>query len=350
MYWLTAALLSVSIGVFVALFDKYALGKGTAAAYLLLIGCVNLLTLLFLPFGFAHTPTSTQWLAGIALGIIFSIIIYASFKALEQEELSRLAPLGILSTILIAAGSALFFGERLTTNQYWAFALFLLGAIFLATRIVIKVELLHDITNFSFEKLNKKVQKAAHEFYHQGPAQHTNKLFWTMYDVFETEWISPLAPVKYKKRIKLIKGLGWMLLSIGLAVPYILLTRHHNSTLGVATGYMTVRVGLFVGSAIIASIYWKELRSFFKQKKLIAMAGIKEAVSVGSGFIWWIAATSGPLSIVQSLGSLQSAGIFICSTTLSYFGIFHESLKRRDLIQKGIGVICIAAATVLLFI
>ena len=34
----------------------------------------------------------------------------------------------------------------------------------------------------------------------------------------------------------------------------------------------------------------------------------------------------------------------------AHFGILHESLKRRDLIQKGFGVLCIAAATVLLFI
>lgn len=352
--WLTAALIAISIGIGVALFDKYALSRTSAASYLFLIGCVNIFSLLFIPLGFAHMPTPAQWAYGIGLGIVFSISIYATFRAFQKEEVSRLVPLGILSTLLIAAGSAVFFDEQLTKQQLWAFLLFLVGAALLATRIVIKVELLDDITNFRLERVGRKVQRAAEEAWHHPVhvgKSTSNQLFWTMYDIFDAQWVSPVVDyMQYRRRLKLIKGLGWYLLAIGITVPYILLARQLNTTVGVTTGFMTIRVGLFIGSLFFLIGHWHEFAHFLQRRRLLAASGVKEIISAASGVIWWVAATSGPLSIVQALGSLQSAGVFVLGSLLAYFGIIHESLKRRDLVQKGLGVLCIAVATVLLFI
>jgi uncharacterized membrane protein len=349
MDWLSLALISLVIGVAVSLFDKYTLGKASAAAYLFLIGVVNALTIFFVPLGYAQMPTAAQWTEGILLGVLFAVIIYMTFRAFQQEEISRLLPLGILSTILISVGSAVFFDERLTTNQYWAFALFIVGAFFLTTRIVYKVELLDDISNFRIQKISRQTQRMAQDaFLH--PYDTSRKFFWTMYDVFDKQWDSPVIDyLKYKRKLKLIRGLWWYLGAVALTIPYTLLAKQHNEALGLAAGFMTIRVGLFVGSFLLVIPFWHEV-VYFAKHRLFFVAGAKEVVSIASGFIWWAAATTGPLSIVLSLGSLQSALVFVAGSVLAYFGIIRESLKRRDVMQKSIGVLFATIATILLFL
>lgn len=360
MNWLTLALISIGIGTLVALFDKYTLSRTTARAYLFLIGVVNGLTLLLVPLGFIGSPSTTEWSVGIILGLVFATIAYSTFRAFQQEEVSRLVPLGILSTIFISISSVVFFDEQLTTLQYLSFVLFLIGAILLATRIVIKVELLDDIQHFRIEKFSRRVRRQAENAWTHpfdtalgAGTQLSNQFFWTVYDILDApkNWESPnVAYLHYKRKLKLIRGLRWYLFAIALTVPYILFARELNAAAGVGTGFVSIRAGLFIGAMLYSIGHWREIRNFIRKRRLFAAAGLKEVVSAGSGFLWWAAATSGPLSIVHALGSLQSAGVFIIGTALSYFGVLHESLKRRDIIQKAVGVLCVAGATALLFI
>jgi uncharacterized membrane protein len=355
MDWLILTLISLAVGVVVSVFDKYTLSRASASSYLFLIGVVNAFSLLFIPLGVADNPSVSEWAMGLLLGILFAAIIYATFRAFQQEEVSRLVPLGILSTILISVGSAVFFAERLTVQQYWAFGLFIIGAFFLATRIEYKVELLEDISNFKIHKVGRQVQRAAQSAFshpYKTSRKVSKQMLWTMYDIFETEWQSPVVSyLKYKRKLKLIKGLGWYLLAIGLAIPYTLFAKQHNTLVGVTTGFMTIRVGLFVGSCLFVCLRWNEFVHFMTKKtKLFAVAGVKELVSVCAGFLWWAAVTTGPLSIILSLGSLQAAAVFVLTGVLSYFGIMHESLKRRDLLQKSVGVLFVTVATILLFV
>ena len=57
----------------------------------------------------------------------------------------------------------------------------------------------------------------------------------------------PSVPwIRFKKKLKLIRGLGWYLASVLLYVPYTLLAKEYNVTVGIANGFAAIRVGLFV--------------------------------------------------------------------------------------------------------
>lgn len=67
-------------------------------------------------------------------GIIQIIAVFAFYKALAKEEVSRVIPLFQLTPIFVLILSALLLKENLTTNQYIGFILILLGGFFIGLR------------------------------------------------------------------------------------------------------------------------------------------------------------------------------------------------------------------------
>lgn len=327
MDWLTAMLIAVSTSIFVALTDKYVVSHVKTKAYMFLIGVIGLLSFVFLP----GSPTQldlNQWILGITIGLIFCFSVYANFKAYEVEEVSRLAPLGILSTILITLGAAIFFGERLTTQQYYAFGLFVIGSLLLSTRLHTSIEFL-DFSKLSVT--NRKVKMSAfRNTLHELAANPS------------VTWI------RFTKKLQLIKGLGWYMASVLSYIPYTLLAKYLNTSAGVIPGWVSIRVGLCVGSFVLIIGHWKELKPFWG--KLGIIAGVKEVFGMMDNFLVLFAMTIGPAALIQSMWSVQAVGILVFGTILAKFGIIKESLKKQDLIQKGFGVALVAIATALLFL
>jgi hypothetical protein len=290
-------------------------------------------------------------------------MIYATFRAFQREEVSRLVPLGILSTILISGGAAIFFGERLSTQQYVAFALFLVGAVTLSIRVDKKMILLYDLTNLRIDRVGKtlstQTQRVVNNPMKAGKRLQKDvlKSMKTTYGMWKDLYghLVAYAPwqtgiVKQKTRLKPIRGLWWYMLVIILAVPFTLLLKDYNTTVGTLRGFIAVRIGLFIGSILLALGHWHDIVVFVRQTKLFVIASIKESFGMVATYFGFLAAATGPLAIVQSMGALNSVGVFIAATVLTRLGILHESLRKRDIIQKCFGILCIAAATVLLFV
>ena len=111
------------------LIDKYFHGKSRA---LILFSCF--IGLLVLPFIFLWQPSVLAVSPGFALVMILTGFLYISylfpyFRALKKDDASTVTP--IFQTIPVLTGIVAFFvlGETLTTNQLFASALVILGAI-----------------------------------------------------------------------------------------------------------------------------------------------------------------------------------------------------------------------------
>lgn len=355
MDWLTASILAYSISACVTLTDKYVVGKASANAYIFFIGCFSLLSFFLFPITGAAMPNRTEWIIGSFTGILFAISIYASFRAFKQEEVSRLAPLAILSTILLSIGASIFFNEYLSRTQYYAFGLFLVGAIFLATRIETKIELIDDITNFRFVKIGRNVGRGVrntvlHPW--ETSVETAQRVIRATMDVFDTSINliqMPYLIIHQTKKIRLIKGLGWYLIAIGFTIPYFLLSKELNTTAGTIPAYVSIRLGLFIGGVLIAFGNGSEVSAFFRNKKIFAIASVKEIFGMIVQFLLLVAITVGPIALVRGMEGIEAVGVLVIGLILGKFGIIKESTKRRDIAQKGFGVLCIVIATVLLF-
>jgi len=70
----------------------------------------------------------------ILAGIIQIIGVFAFYKALSKEEVSRVIPLFQLTPVLVLILSGVFLKEILTVRQYFGFVLILLGGFFIALK------------------------------------------------------------------------------------------------------------------------------------------------------------------------------------------------------------------------
>ncbi len=347
--WILLTLCAIGINIGLSVTDKYIVSRASIPAYMLLIGIVGLLSLSIPPLRGIDWPTQLEWTYGILLGIAFCFIIYASFRAFAKEEVSRLVPLSIFSTILITIGAAVFYGERLNTQQLWAFALFLIGALLLATRLEYKVQWFKDISEFEIQQLPNYARKfMLKPTYHaELMGRRAKKLIVSAYQAAR----NPAIPfLQEKRKVRVIKGLGWYLLAIGISVPYALLAKEYYQFAGAVDGFVAIRVGLCVGAVLIAFGNGPEILDFLRARKIVTIATVKELFGMASHFMGIVAITLGPLSLIRSMSALESVGVFLVSLLLARYRIIQESLRRRDLIQKSIGVACVACATMLLFI
>jgi hypothetical protein len=134
-----------------------------------------------------------------------------------------------------------------------------------------------------------------------------------------------------------------------LYIPYTLLAKQLNSSTDVYAGFVAIRVGIFVGALLLMIGSWKELKQFCK-KSILVVASIKEVFGMAANFLVMFAMAVGPAGMVQSILNSQSAGILVAGAILAKFGLIRESLKRRDMVQKTLGVALAIVATTLLFI
>lgn len=349
MDWLTAAFIAMSISAAVTVADKYVVGYFSPRLYSFFIGLVGLLSILFMPF--TQSLSLIQWFYGIALGIVFACFIYAGFNAYQKDEISRFASLTILSGIIIAIGGAIFYDERLTQHQFFAFGLFIIGSLLLATRIETRV-VIEGKGNFKQEELPSLARLSIKN--PLGASVRAGKQIANKVDKVVANWVSAaknpqVTWIRLSQKLKLIDGLGWYIFSLVLYVPYALLSKDLSNSTGPLAGWISIRVGLFIGGIILMTNHWSELKQLKKQKKITLVASIKEIFGMLANYMILFSATTGSVGIVQALWAVEAVFVFIISITLAKFGIIEESLKRGDLIQKTAGVFIVACATILLF-
>lgn len=128
--WIFFVFISQGIWAFTSLIDKFVISKGhirSPFVYVVLNGLMNILLIFLLPF-FGFEPLRVADLLILLLsGITFTAAMIFYYKAVQYDEISRIAVMYQLGPVFVFIFSFLFLGDTLTKNHFIGF-LFLLGA------------------------------------------------------------------------------------------------------------------------------------------------------------------------------------------------------------------------------
>jgi drug/metabolite transporter (DMT)-like permease len=310
--------------------------------------------------GVTHTafPSLAVWGYGACIAALQACIIVFAFKAFRRGEVSRLAPLSVLATLAIIVGGILFFDEPFTKTRAYAFALLLLGTALLSTRFVKQVEILDPLF---YPKLVRKAKWHVVQSWAR-PLQHSARVARQLgrdvertvrsahaHTVRTVQSIPRLFVLRTYTKPRLARGVGWYLAAVTLVVPYSLLNKELVSHVGTVSGFVAVRVWLGIFLLLVALMHWSSVRSLRNHPKAVVVACIKEPFGIAIGFLLAYALTTGELGVIRSITSLEAAGIFVLGGVLAWFGVLAESLRPRDLLQKGVGAACMVFGSILLF-
>lgn len=130
--WLILSIIGYAILAIVAIMDKYLLSsaKVQPALYTFYSTIFVLPLLLLVPFGvnFLHTPF--DWAMAVLSGVSFAFALWAMFLGFEKSEVSHVGPLvGAATPLFVLLFSNLFLSEILTTRQFVAAGLLIVGSL-----------------------------------------------------------------------------------------------------------------------------------------------------------------------------------------------------------------------------
>lgn len=355
--FIAAALTAAFLGAFVTVADKYLLTRLQPRAFLFLIGVFGLLSISLLPLTGTPFPEAQYWAYGGGIGMLFGLLVFSWFRAFRVGEVGRVAPLSIFSTILITLGGIVFFDEVLSQRQWVAFGLFVAGGAFLSLRLERQLVFL-DPKNI-FKVVVTVSDETAKLFKHPiGHSVRVSRKFLrsiehTTGDITDN-LVNVLSgkvfKVRSRTKIRFARGFWWAALAVVLAVPYALFAKELNMAIGPLSGLITIRVGLFVFSLIMLIDHVKDIRAAFQDPRALGLAAIKEPFAIGVAFLVLFASTNGPLGLVRSVMSIDAAIVLILSVVLARLGLIEEGLRRREVVQKTLGVLFLVAGSIVLFI
>ncbi len=128
--WIFFVIIAQGIWAFTTLIDKFVISKGRIKSpfvYVVLNGLMNILIIFLFPF-FSFEPLSfMNFLILLLSGATFTAAMIFYYKAVQYDEISKIAILYQLGPIFVFLFSFLFLGSTLTRNHFIGF-LFLLGA------------------------------------------------------------------------------------------------------------------------------------------------------------------------------------------------------------------------------
>ncbi|MBI2651870.1 DMT family transporter [Candidatus Woesearchaeota archaeon] len=128
--WVYFVLIAEGIWSICMLIDKFAISKQhikNPLVFIILNGAMNVLIIFLLPFFSFASLKFNDILVALASGIFLSLAVIVYYKAIQYEEISRIAILFQLGPIFALILSYFLIGEILTKNHLIGF-FFLLGA------------------------------------------------------------------------------------------------------------------------------------------------------------------------------------------------------------------------------
>jgi len=134
MIWLITIIGAYFLNASATVIDKFLLAKKipNPAVYAFFICFLNLLGLVFIPFGF-HFSSWSQTLIGLFNGVLFTFAYLFMFMALNRNEASRITPfMGGLQPIFVLLLAFVLLGEAIGGLMLVAFAVIVLGTIVLS--------------------------------------------------------------------------------------------------------------------------------------------------------------------------------------------------------------------------
>ena len=134
MLWLIIIIIAYFLNASATVIDKFLLTKKipNPAVYAFFICVLNLLGLVFIPFGF-HFSSFAQTLIALVNGVLFTFAYLFMFMALNRNEASRVTPfMGGLQPIFVLLLAFVLLGEKIGGFLLLAFAIIVLGTIVLS--------------------------------------------------------------------------------------------------------------------------------------------------------------------------------------------------------------------------
>ncbi len=296
MTWLAYAFLGITIWSVAAIGDRYFLLSHVKSKRFYVVVPALLQFIVTLPFvlwfSVPHASTLTI-LAAFGSGLSEAIFLYYLYIAVSSDEISRVFSLSTAGPIVTLIAGWLLLHESLTGREFVAFALFIIGGFFVAAR-------------FGGGKLS-------------------------MSKAFKPLFVGTI-----------------------LSSAFTILLRYAFVSSDFWTGFFYSRLGFFVGGLIVLAIYRTEIFEEWRSLRTSLRVGIigNQLVSVSGHAFYFLAISLANAALVQALLGAQSAIILVFAVIISMWNpaLLEESIKPRDLAQKGIGIAFVVAASYLLAI
>lgn len=297
MTWFTIAIIAYFLNAIAVTIDKFLLSKkiSNPAVYAIFICTLSLLAIVLAPFGF-HFYSLWQILIAIFAGIVFTFALLYMFKALGQNEASRITPfMGGLQPIFVFILALLFLNETLGLQQLIAFIIIISGTIVI-----------------SWQNNSKKTKNTAYLF-----AIISTFLFAISYTINKYSFINQ----------DFISGFVW------------------------------TRVGAFIGAVIllISAKNRRDIKTEMQQpKKQTGLLFIFGQIAGALSFILvnYAIAIASSVALVNALQGLQYIFLLIIIFSLSWKfpKLLEEKMTPSIIVRKIIATVLIISGLFILFI
>lgn len=287
--WILLALLSGFLMAAVNVLDRYVLTRlvKTALAPLVVLGFIGLgPALLILAAKGRLGLNGARLLLAVGAGLIFLAMAYFYFRAAQVEEISRVVPLFYLSPALVAILARVLLDESLPGRKYVGLALLVVGTMLISSRWPPGLR--------------------------RGPA------------------------------------FGFMLLAAAALAAYTLATKAALKFADYWTVFAVARLGMFLGIIPTFCRHRRKLQAEIagrRGRKMVGLMAGNEALAMAGSFFFTLAASRGPISLVNALSSTQPFFVLSITLVLAHLrpGLLGEETNRWAIIIK-IGAILVMFA------
>ena len=289
MLWVVYSFLAALFWAISSMLDKYILSKWVKKPIVstMIFGTIGLIASILIYFTKGYTEMSSQnifWSFICGLTYVIGTILY--FEAVKIEEISRISALAYFSQLFVTIFAAVFLNEIFSSTVYLGILLILIGAILISSKDITKIR--------------------------------PGKAFWLM------------------------------ILSSAMIAIVAIITKYLLDYADFWTVFSYTRgIGTFI--ALIPVFYFKypELTALVKEhgKKAIGAISISGAFTMLGSLVITIAASTGPVTLVNAISMTRPFFVLLFATVLS---IFYPKILREELGKSAI--ILKVTAIILMFI
>ncbi len=294
MTWLVYAITGMTIWSLASIGDKFFLLKHVKSKRFYVVVPATVQFIVTLPFvALFSVPhvTLSVFASAFASGVAEVVLLYYLYVAISFEEVSRVFSLTSIGPILTLVLGWFFLHETLSNRELLAFVLFLIGGLVLAAK-------------------------------------------------------------SGSGRVRASKAIKPLLIGSIFFSGFTLLLRYAFVSSDFWAGFFYSRLGFFVGGLVVFLFFREEIVEEWHSLRSPVRLGIvgNQIMSTSGHAFYFLSISLANAALVQSVLGAQSAIILLFALIVSIWkpDILDESLEPRDLVQKGIGVAFVVAASYLL--
>lgn len=291
--WIVYALLSGLFMAIVNLIDKYILTKWIKQPMvpILMMGVIGFVWSLIIYFvqGFSFLSQTNILLTFLA-GISFLFMAYFYFRAAMIEEISRVVPLNYIAPFFVSIQALVFLDESFSAKKYIGILFLILGAFLISLKKPFKL--------------------------------HVGKAFWLM-----------------------------ILSSFALSI-HLVITKYLLSFADFWTVFSLSRIGLFLALLPVFPKYYSDFVSTLKNhgRKVVVAMTVNESFALLASLFITIAASSGFVTLVNALSSVQPFFVLFFAVVLSIFfpKVLKEEIGKSVILLKFVAMALMFTGAVLI--